>query len=129
MIYYTLEGKVSDDCSLEDGEEHRPFFLCYLQLSQEGVTRGFIHVAVIISQQPKIVQLDDLCRLSWICTVQLMEGTRIYQQSFFNSLLYWEPWTPDAKTLELPAVKKAGIHAKMGSSWREESILTFIFTE
>jgi len=36
-----------------------------------------------------------------------METTGAYQQSFFNSLLYWDPWTPDANTLELPAEKKA----------------------
>ena len=48
QLYCTLEGKVSGDCSLEDWEEHtRSFFLYYLQLSQEGVTSGFIHVAVI----------------------------------------------------------------------------------
>ena len=119
QLYYTLEGKVSDDGSLEDRKEHRPFLLCYLQLSQEGVTRGFIHVT-IVSQQQKTVQLDiqSFRRLSWI----LYNSWQVYQQSFFNSLLYWEPWTPDGNTLELPAVKNQECMDVTSTCWNFKCI-------
>ena len=76
------------------------------------------HYSITATENCMCNYIQSFRRLSWI----LYNSWHVYQQSFFNSLLYWEPWTPVATTLELPAVKNQECMDVTSTCWNFKCI-------